>query len=108
VVRILYERWDTLPDFQRTRGALRILGLVLADLYANNRMEPLILPSHLSLEPGDLRNELVRVLDNSTFNNVVDSDIAGTSAKAPQIDSSVGREHARFQPAKRTATTIFL
>lgn len=108
VVRILYERWGTLPDFQRTRGALRILGLVLADLYANNRMEPLVLPSHLNLAPGDLRNELVRILANPTFNNVIDSDIAGPGAKAIQIDGSVGREHARFKPAERTATTIFL
>ncbi|WP_165360624.1 ATP-binding protein [Candidatus Chloroploca sp. Khr17] len=108
VVRILYERWGTLPDFQRTRGALRILGLVLADLYASGRMEPLILPAHLNLAPGDLRNELVRVLDNPTFNNVIDSDIAGASAKAVQIDGGMGREHARFKPAERTATTIFL
>ena len=108
VVRILYERWGTLPDFQRTRGALRILGLVLADLYANSRMEPLILPSHLNLAPGDLRNELVRVLDNPSFNNVIDSDIAGTGSKALQIDSGMGREHARYKPAERTAATIFL
>lgn len=108
VVRILYERWGTLPDFQRTRGALRILGLVLADLYANNRLDPLILPSHLNLTPGDLRNELVRVLDSPAFNNVIDSDIAGTNAKAAQIDNGTGREHARFHPAVRTATTIFL
>lgn len=108
VVRILYERWGTLPDFQRTRGALRILGLVLADLYAHNRFEPLILPSHFNLAPGDLRNELVRVLDMPAFNNVIDSDIAGTNAKSPQIDNAIGREHARFSPAVRTATTIFL
>lgn len=108
VVRILYERWGTLPDFQRTRGALRILGLVLADLYANNRLEPLILPAHLNLMPSDLRNELVRVLDNPSFNNVIDSDIAGATSKAVQIDGGMGREHARFKPAERTAATIFL
>ncbi len=108
VVRILYERWGTLPDFQRTRGALRILGLVLADLYANNRMESLILPAHMNLAPGDLRNELVRILDNPTFNNVIDSDIAGVASKAAQIDGGMGREHARFKPAERAATTIFL
>lgn len=108
VVRVLYERWGTLPDFQRTRGALRILGLVLADLYANNQSEPLILPSHLTIAPGDLRNELVRVLGHKAYNNVIDSDIAGSGAKAVQIDDGIGREHARFHPAVRTATTIFL
>jgi hypothetical protein len=108
VVRVLYERWGTLPDFQRTRGALRILGMTLADLFANNSHEPIILPSHLNLVPGDLRNELVRVLDNSAFNNVLDSDIAGPGAKAVEIDNAMGREHGRFRPAVRTATTIFL
>lgn len=108
VVRILYERWGTLPDFQRTRGALRILGLALADLFAANSHEPLILLSHLNLAPGDLRNELVRVLDNTAYNNVLDSDVAGSSAKTVQIDGGMGREHARFHPALGTATTIFM
>ncbi|MDP9372702.1 MAG: DUF499 domain-containing protein, partial [Chloroflexota bacterium] len=108
VVRILYERWGTLPDFQRTRGALRILGMALANLFAANQSVPLVLPAHLDLAPGDLRNELVRVLDNPTFHNVLDSDIAGSGAKTVQIDGGMGREHARFAPAVRAATTIFL
>ncbi len=108
VVRLLYERWGTLPDFQRTRGALRILGMVLADLFAANSHDPLILPCHINLAPGDLRNELVRVLENTAFNNVLDSDAAGSGSKALQIDNSLGREHARFHPAIRTAATIFM
>ncbi len=108
VVRILYERWGTLPNFQRTRGVLRILGMVLADLFASNSHDPLILPGHFSLVPGDLRNELVRVLENPAFNNVIDSDIAGPDAKTLSVDNGMGHEHARFHPAKRTATTIFL
>jgi len=108
VVRILYERWGTLPDFQRTRGVLRILGMVLADLFASNSHDPLILPGHFNLAPGDLRNELVRVLENPAFNNVIDSDIAGSDAKTVYIDNGMGREHARFNPARRTATAIFL
>ncbi len=108
VVRVLYERWGTLPDFQRTRGALRILGLALANLFAANSHEPLILLSHLNLAPGDLRNELVRVLDNTAYNNLLDSDVAGSSAKTVQIDGGMGREHARFRPALGTATTIFM
>lgn len=108
VVRLLYERWGTLPDFQRTRGALRILGMALAGLFAANRSVPLVLPAHIDLAPGDLRNELVRVLDNPTFHNVLDSDIAGAGAKTKGIDDGMGREHARFAPAVRAATTIFL
>lgn len=108
VVRLLYERWGTLPDFQRTRGALRILGMALANLFAANQNVPLVLPAHLDLAPGDLRNELVRVLDNPTFHNVLDSDIAGAGAKTRGIDAGMGREHARFAPAVCAATTIFL
>lgn len=108
VVRVLYERWGTLPDFQRTRGVLRILGMVLADLFVAHSHDPVILPGHFNLAPGDLRNELVRVLDNTAFNNVIDSDIAGAGAKTVQVDDGMGREHAPFHPAQRTATTIFL
>ena len=108
VVRLLYERWGTLPDFQRTRGALRILGLVLADLFVNNRADPLVLPAHINLGPGELRNELVRVVNNPAYMNVLDSDIAGKNAKAPEIDRGLGTGNARFSPALRAATTIFL
>jgi len=108
VVRILYERWGTLPDFQRTRGALRILGMTLADLFTRNRADALILPAHLNLAPGDLRNELLRVVGNPTYNSVLDSDVAGPNAKTAEIDRGMGQEHARFTPALRAATTIFL
>jgi hypothetical protein len=108
VVRVLYERWGTLPDFQRTRGALRILGMALANLFAANISTPIVLPSHLDLAPGDLRNELVRVLENPAYNNVLDSDVAGPNAKTAQIDNDLGREHARYNPGVRAATTTFL
>jgi hypothetical protein len=108
IVKIFYERWGTLPNFQRTRGALRILAMTLADLLANNSHDPLILPSHINLAPGDLRNELVRIVENTAFNNVLDSDIAGANAKATQVDAGLGREHARLHPAERVASTIFL
>lgn len=108
VVRILYERWGTLPDFQRTRGVLRILGLVLAERFASNQHDPLILPAHFNLAPGPLRNELVRIGQDPAYTSVLDSDVAGSTSKAVAIDESTGRELARFQPAVRIATTIFL
>jgi len=108
VIRLLYERWGTLPDFQRTRGVLRILGLVLAERFTSNQHDPLILPAHFNLAAGPIRNELLRIVQEPAYASVLDSDVAGPDSKAAAIDASTGRELARFQPAVRIATSIFL
>jgi hypothetical protein len=42
LISVLYERWGTIPDFQRTRGVLRLLADVISDLYQAKNNDPLI------------------------------------------------------------------
>ncbi len=106
LIDFLYERWSTFSTFQRTRGALRLLGEVVADLYKAGHSAPLIQPAHIDLENPQIRLELVKHI-GSEYNGVIASDIAGPNAKAPRVDQRLGSEHVRHGVASGLATSIF-
>ena len=51
LIDALYTRWGSHPDFQRTRGVLRLLASVVGDLWkrrqGNTQTQHLILPCHI-------------------------------------------------------------
>jgi hypothetical protein len=106
-IDILFERWGTFPTFQRTRGVLRLLAEVIADLYKREHPAPLIQPAHINLANPSIRREFVKHIGNE-FEGVIASDIDGPNAKAPRIDREMGTEYARFKVATGLATSIFL
>ena len=106
LIDILYERWSTFSTFQRTRGVLRLLAEVVADLYQQRHSAPLILPAHLNLANRRIRQELLKHIGNQ-YDPVVSSDISGDGAIARRIDQSLGSELARLRLAESLATTIF-
>ncbi len=106
LIDILFERWSTFPTFQRTRGVLRLLAEIIADLYKREHPAPLIQPSHINLAEPAIRREFLKHIGNE-FEGVIAADIAGTNAKAPKIDREMGSEYARFGIASGLATAIF-
>jgi len=105
-VDILFERWATIPTFQRTRGALRLLAEVIADLFKKEHPAPLIQPAHINFANSTIRREFVKHIGNE-FEGVIASDVDGPSAKAPKIDREMGTEYSRFKVATGLATSIF-
>jgi hypothetical protein len=106
LIDILFERWSTFPTFQRTRGVLRLLAEVVADLYRREHPAPLIQPAYLSLTESAIRRELLKHIGNA-YEGVIASDIADGNAKAQKIDREMGSEYARFGVASGLATAIF-
>ncbi len=106
LIDILFERWTTIPGFQRTRGVLRLLAEVVADLFGRDPL-PLILPSSVNLANQRIRRMLIEHI-GEVFEGVLASDIIGDSARAPSIDKRMGSEYAKFRVATRLATSIFL
>ncbi len=109
LIDALYERWGTLPTFQRTRGVLRLLSEIVADLYAREHPAPLIHLAHVNLANPSVRREVVKHIGNE-FDSVIATDIASPEgqAKAQRLDQGMGSEYARFQVASGLATAIFL
>jgi hypothetical protein len=107
LIDILYEKWGALVQFQRTRGVLRFLALVVCDLYKKNDPNSLIMPGSVDLSNRMIKDELLAYLDEG-YPAVVDSDIAGPGSKCASIDRELPSEFERFNVATRVATLIFL
>lgn len=106
LIDVLFERWSTYPTFQRTRGVLRFLAEVVADLYKSPQAAPLIQPAHLDLSKVTIRRELIKHIGNE-YEGVIAADIANGNAKAQRIDQDLGSEYARHGVARGLATAIF-
>ncbi|MEM2991632.1 MAG: DUF499 domain-containing protein, partial [Halobacteria archaeon] len=106
VIDILYERWGAIPTFQRTRGVLRLLAEIVADLYKREHISPLIQPAHINLASASIRREFIKHIGNE-YESIIAFDISGEAAKAARIDREMGSEYARYKVASGLATAIF-
>ncbi len=107
LIDVLYERWGSYPTFQRTRGVLRLLAEVVADVYRQKIQSPLIQSSIVNLENQGIRREFIKHIGNE-YDSVVAADIAGKNAKAPKIDKEMGSEYEKYGIASGIATSVFL
>ncbi len=104
LIDVLYERWGSFPTFQRTRGVLRLLAEVVADLYGKKIVSPLIQSSLINLEHQAIRREFIKHIGNE-YDSVIASDIV---AKAPKIDKDMGSEYEKYGIARGIATSVFI
>ncbi|MGB9620127.1 MAG: DUF499 domain-containing protein, partial [Armatimonadota bacterium] len=88
LIDILYQQWSTYPTFQRTRGVLRLLAEITADLYGRDHSAPLIQPAHINLLNQEIRREFLRHIGNA-YDSVIASDIMDSNAKAQLIDEQM-------------------
>ncbi|HIC15888.1 MAG TPA: DUF499 domain-containing protein, partial [Gemmatimonadetes bacterium] len=108
-VEVLNGKLNTIPNFQRTRGALRLVSRIIRGLWNNNRTDGyLIHPFSADLGSADMLDELTGRLDRAAFRSVADADISasGGQAHAQVIDSDRFSGHAPY--TQRAATTVFL
>ncbi|MDA8282282.1 MAG: DUF499 domain-containing protein [Actinomycetota bacterium] len=108
LVRVLDKRLSTIPNFQRTRGALRLLARVVRDLWeARPEGTDLIHLHHIDLSDPAVAEELSSRLDRTPYEPVIRADIAsqrgGEASHAEAIDGRLGHPYAR-----RLATAIYL
>jgi hypothetical protein len=109
MISVLYERWGTIPEFQRTRGVLRLLADVISNLYQSKDNEALIQSGSVNLAASAVRGELAKHTGAaSVFISVIDSDISGNHAKAPEIDRQLGSEYAKENVAEKLARATFM
>jgi len=110
LIEVLRDRWGSISGFQRTRGVLRLLALVIGDLYQRQHAAPLVQPAHVSLDHDEIRAELLEYVDNrGGYESVIFSDIGGTDeSKAPHLDRVTGGDYARYCIATGLTTSIFM
>ncbi len=103
---VLNERWSSIPQFQKTRGVLRMLALLVGELYRTST-SALIQLSDAKLSIRDFRSEVLQQLDARQFDAVIESDISGTGARAAKIDEAGEPTYQREHIAEGVATAIF-
>ncbi|MBC7109130.1 MAG: ATP-binding protein [Methanomassiliicoccales archaeon] len=104
VIEVLYERWGSFPNFQRTRGVLRLLSLVVNSL--RDSSIPFIRLSDFDLSNDHIKREFIRFIGNE-YDSVIASDITGSDSGSKIIDSSL-KSYAPYRLGTHIATTIFL
>jgi hypothetical protein len=105
-IDVLFERWGTIPTFQRTRGVLRLLAEILHDNFVRQDPSPLIQPANINLSNPRIRRMFIQHI-GEVFESVLASDIVGDNARAAKIDRQMGSEYAKFKVATGLATAIF-
>lgn len=109
LLNTLNRKVSTIPNFQKTRGALRLLAMVVRSLWQNPRDDIfLIHPHHVDLAQEGIVSDLTSRLERPRFKQVVEADIAspltGSQSHAQVLDGEAGGDPI----VQRVATTIFI
>ncbi len=102
----LYEDWSSLPNFQRTRGVLKLMAQVIHRLWKDGNNDLMIMPGSFPLYDSDARKEPVNYLSQG-WDPVLERDIDGERAATTELDSTKPLFGAT-QVCRRLARTIFL
>jgi predicted AAA+ superfamily ATPase len=102
----LYEDWSTLDKFQRTRGVLQYMAIVIHNLWNTTEKDALIMPGSLPLGDALVRNKSIHYLPNG-WEPVIEREMDGPRSAAADIDGHDTR-FGSVQAARRVARTIFL
>jgi Protein of unknown function (DUF499) len=112
LVDLMRERWAAIPDFQRTRGALRFLAACLRATHKAARSRALLGPGDVPIQDAEVRQAFFKeVGQQSDFQAVLEHDFIGANARARRIDErrvkEVPSETGRHA-AIRLATAILM
>lgn len=102
----LYEDWSTLDKFQRTRGVLQYMAIVIHQLWVSGNRDALIMPGSLPLEDSSVRDKSIHYLPQG-WQPVIEREIDGPRSAALDLDSQIAL-FGGVQAARRAARTIFL
>lgn len=105
VINVLYHRWGSFPNFQRTRGVLRLLSLVIHSLKSNQLAY--ITLGDFNLENQELRHDLLRHIGQE-YDSVIASDISSTNSGSKKVDVGLGDSYKGLKIGTRASTTIFM
>lgn len=108
LIAVLDKRLSTIPNFQRTRGALRLLARAVRRLWQDQSSDAQVIHlHHVDLSDGAIAEELSSRIDRAAYEPVIRADVAsgrgGSASHAEQVDVRMGAPYAR-----RLATTIYL
>jgi len=112
LIDVMRERWAAIPDFQRTRGALRFLAACLRATKREERSRALLGPGDVPIYDSEVRLAFFKeVGQQADFQAVLEHDFIGASARAKRIDDRRAKEspsETGKRAALRLATAVLM
>lgn len=112
LIALMRERWAAIPDFQRTRGALRFLAACLRACHREGRSRAVLGPGDVPMHDSEVIGAFFKeVGQREDMRAVLEHDLTGANARARQIDERRAKEvpsEALKRPAVRLATAILM
>jgi len=113
LIDVLNLKTATIPNFQRTRGVLRLLAQIIRQVWQDKEPDAfLIAPYHVELGVPAIGEELTSRLDRQEFVPVIQADICSDKKKAKPAHAQALDEEWKDKGkppfAKRVAQTIFI
>ncbi len=112
LIDLMRERWAAIPDFQRTRGALRFLATCLRSAHAAGKSRAVLGPCDVPIHDPAVRLAFFKeVGQQADFHACLEHDFIGANARARRIDERRAKEfpgEAIKRPATRIATAILM
>lgn len=104
----LFGAWSTLERFQRTRGVLRFMALVIHRLWQDGERSLMILPGTLPLDDPRVQAELRNYLGES-WEAIMNQEVDGPSSLPLQVESQdrSGRL-GQVAAARRVTRSVFM
>ncbi|MBI2193014.1 MAG: ATP-binding protein [Planctomycetes bacterium] len=111
LLETLYTRWGSHPDFQRTRGVLRLLASIVGDLWqrreGNTQTQHLIQPCHVRWSIDAMQSAMTR-LWGAGYQAVVAADVVAGKSNAADFDEERGGDYQREAIGQGLASSILL
>lgn len=112
LLSVFERKWQGLPQFQKTRGVLRLLALWVSKAYSEGykgaHKDPLISLGTAPLEDPLFRAAVFEQLGESRLEPAVTTDIAGKDhAHALRLDVEATREVKKARLHRKVATVVF-
>jgi hypothetical protein len=112
LIDLMRERWAAIPDFQRTRGALRFLAACLRASHREGKSRAVLGPGDVPVHDAEVRLAFFKeVGQQADFQAVLEHDLVGANARARLVDERRAKEvpsEATKRPATRLATAILM
>lgn len=112
LIDLMRERWAAIPEFQRTRGALRFLAACLRAVRREGRSRAVLGPGDVSIHDSEVRLAFFKeVGQREDFQACIEHDFIGANARTRRIDERRAKEvpsEAGKRPATRLATAILM
>ncbi len=106
-----YTRWGSHPDFQRTRGVLKILGAIIGNLWkrrkGNTQTQHLIQPCHIDWSIDAVQASLTR-LWGPAYQSVAAADVIGEHSNAGLFDEERGGDYRTEGISAGLASAVML